>query len=112
MQWRDLSGPEKIRLFKNIDIPKYFPALAHVPILQDIWIEFWRIFSVLNDPVCPSEVCEDVKNWVRKFLKVYQTKNITPYIHFTFRSLWSIVKFTQQGLEKLNDTTTQHFFEK
>ena len=50
------------------------------------------------------------------FLKVYQTKNVTPYIHsFVFhvpefiQKYGSVCKFTQQGLEKLNDVTTQHF---
>lgn len=37
-QWRDLTGPEKIRLFKNINIPKVFPALPNAAVLQDIWI--------------------------------------------------------------------------
>ena len=94
MQWRDLSGPEKIRLFKNIDIPKYFPALAHAPILQD---EFWRIFSVLNDPVCPSEVCEDVKNWVTR-RKI--SHHIYIALHFTFRSLWRSTEVLSNSLSR------------
>lgn len=61
-----------------------------------------------------DDLQEDIKNWVKLFLRVYQTKNITPYVHsFAFHVPEFIRKygpqFTQQGLEKLNDLTTQHF---
>ena len=56
------------------------------------------------------------KSWVKNFLKIYQTKDITPYIHaFSMhipqflRLYGNIVSFTQQGLEKLNDLTTEYF---
>ena len=82
LQWRDLTGPEKIRLFKNIDKPKLFPALPNAAVLQDAWTEFWRLFNELGKPdINPRELQEDIKTWVRNFLKVYQTKNITPYVH-------------------------------
>ena len=81
MKWRDLTGPEKIRLFKNIDIPKFFLALQHGALLQDIWIKFWRLFNELGKTdIDTRELQEDIKNWVRNFVKVYQTKNITPYV--------------------------------
>ena len=50
------------------------------------------------------------------FLKQYQTKNITPYVHsFAFHvpefiaKFSSVCRFNQQGLEKLNDVTTQQY---
>ena len=56
------------------------------------------------------------KSWVTNFLKLYQTKDITPYIHaFSMnvpqflRLYGNIVSFSQQGLEKLNDPTTKYF---
>ena len=56
-----------------------------------------------------------IKNWVRLFLRVYQTM----YVHsFAFHvpefteKYGTICKFTQQGLEKLNDQTTQHIIAK
>ena len=54
------------------------------------------------------------KAWVRLFTSVYQTKDVTPYIHALgmhvseFLHLYgNIVMFNQQGLEKLNDLTTK-----
>ena len=116
MKWRDLSGPEKIRLFDNIDLPKYFPDIPNVSVIQDIWKEFWRLFKQLETVSNPKELQADIKNWVRLFLRIYQTKNVTPYVHsFAFHvpefteKYDTICKFTQQGLEKLNDLTTQHY---
>ena len=116
LQWRDLTGPEKVRLFKAIDLPKYFPGLKNIGAIQDIWKEFWRLFSKLEDPGDSDELQCDIKNWIKLFLKQYQTKNITPYMHaFAFhvpeflKKYGSICKFNQQGLEKLNDVSTQHF---
>ena len=63
LQWRDLTGPEKIRLFNNIDIPKHFPALPNAALLQDTWTEFWRLFNELgNSDIDPKELQEDIKN--------------------------------------------------
>jgi hypothetical protein len=104
LQWRDLTGPEKIVLF---NIPKFFPAVPNAVVIQDIWVEFWRLFRELGNHTNPSELQSETKNWVRH---VYQTKNITPYIHaFAFHvpefidRYGNICRFSQQGLEKLND---------
>ena len=116
MQWRDLSGREKIVLFKNIDIPKFFPAVSDAVVIQDICMEFWRLFKELESHINPSELQSEIKNWVRKFLRVYQRKNIIPYVHaFAFHvpefmeQYGTICKFSQQGLEKLNDITTKQY---
>lgn len=56
------------------------------------------------------------KSWVKLFNSLYQTKDVTPYMHAfamhvpEFLSLYgNINMFSQQGLEKLNDLTTIHF---
>ena len=45
LQFRDLTGPEKIRLFKNIDIPKLFPELCSKSELQKLWKDFFLWYS-------------------------------------------------------------------
>ena len=54
--------------------------------------------------------------WVTSFTSVYQAKDLTPYMHALAMDMeefiqlhGSVVKFTQQGLEKLNELTTKHF---
>ena len=64
----------------------------------------------------PHQLKMDIKNWVREFLTVYQTKNITPYMHSFANHVPEFIEcygniaiFTQEGLEKLNDITTKHY---
>ena len=116
LQWRDLTGPEKVRLFTAVDLPKYFPSLKNSSAIQDVWKEFWRLFTSLEEPGEVGELQKDIKCWVKLFLKLYQTKNVTPYIHsFAYHvpefieKYGNICKFNQQGLEKLNDVTTRHY---
>ena len=63
-----------------------------------------------------DEFERSVKSWVKKFTSLYQTKDVTPYIHAFamhvpqfLRLHGNISSFTQQGLEKLNDLTTKSY---
>ena len=116
LQWRDLTGPEKVKLFNSINFPEHFPMLKNSAAIQDIWKEFWRLYSNVEAYDTTTELQEDIKNWVKLFLQQYQTKNITPYIHAFVCHVpefighhGGICQFNQQGLEKLNDITTQHY---
>ena len=55
--------------------------------------------------------------WFKKFLKIYQTKDVTPYMHALyahvpqFLQLYSnIAHYTQQGMEKYNDRASKDYF--
>ena len=59
----------------------------------------------------------ETKEWVISFVSIYQTKDITPYMHafamyvpeFLRLHNGNICVFSQQGLEKLNDVSTKYF---
>ena len=117
LNWRDLTGPEKTRLFKNIDIPSLFPDLQTKDKLQKLWFDFFHLTEELGKVECEAaEIDRQAKAWVRLFTSVYQTKDVTLYMHALamhvpefIRLHGNIVIFTQQGLEKLNDVTTVQF---
>ena len=120
LKWRDLTGPEKHRLFARIDLPNAFPTIPHVQKIQCIWEEFRRLNSLLSsESFTESEIASftaSAKSWRSNFLEVYQSKDVTPYMHAFvchvpefLRIHGAIVPFTQQGLEKLNDSLTQFF---
>ena len=77
------------------------------------------IFQRIKKPRLVQSHCSlqsDIKEWVRDFLTVYQTKNVTPYMHSFanhapefIKHYGDVAKFTQEGLEKLNDITTKHY---
>lgn len=78
------------------------------------------MFSKGPDNITDEDICNfesQSRQWVQKFIQVYQTKAITPYIHAMsnhvgefMRIHGSILPFTQQGLEKFNDVMTKQYF--
>ena len=116
-QYRDLTGPEKIRVFENINIPLLFPFLPNKEKLQTLWSTFYQLMKEIDKKDCDADKIDvDTKSWVTSFTSLYQKKDVTPYMHcFAMhtcefvRLYGNIVTFTQQGLEKLNDLTTKQF---
>ena len=43
LKYQDLTGPEKVRLFKNINIPSLFPTLSNKEKLQSLWVTFFYV---------------------------------------------------------------------
>ena len=120
LQWRDLMGPEKHVVFEKIALPELFPKLQNIKATQKLWDDFRQLYSVLQmECVSTNEAetfHEDAKKWVLDFTAIYQSKNVTPYIHIMAMHVpefllkyKNLVLFTQQGMEKLNDQTTIDF---
>ena len=91
--------------------------------MQDLWNRFLKINELLS--ARPKDITEDViqkyesmsREWGMKFLEVYQTKEVTPYRHVMICHVGEfmhihgcLIYFTQQGLEKYNDTMTKDYF--
>jgi len=122
LKWRDLTGPEKIRVFNNIDFNHLFPDMPQVTKIQEIWEQFYDIYKALqsNKTITTSKLNEfqdKLKQWMILFISVYQTTHVTPYMHVMvthvpeFLKLYGcIAPFSQQGLEKLNDEITKSYF--
>ena len=63
-----------------------------------------------------ADIDVKAKAWVTSFTSTYQAKDVTPYMHALAMHMQeliplygSVVRFTQQGFEKLNDLTTMHY---
>ena len=119
LKWRDLTGTEKLKLFKQIDIPNLFPGYPNGDNVQGIWRRFFNIYNLLREKnnMNSDEFKLATKQWLQEFLEVYQTKQATPYIHLLTNHIvemmdthGSLAPFTQQGVEKLNDIITQEYF--
>ena len=116
--YRDLMGPEKVRLHKSINIPVLFPALNKKEQLGRLWNDFFSLINNINNEEFANieELRTSIKEWVKLFLFIYQSKDVTPYIHAFMMHVpefialhGNLVSFTQQGLEKLNDFSTKQF---
>ncbi len=120
LKWRDLTGPEKIRLFKIINILPLFPNIKDASKVQFIWAELMELYNILRCTKLLThtdihDLTTRVKTWLSVFLYVYQTKHVIPYTHIfvnhapEFLNLCrSLSPFSQQGLEKLNDNITEN----
>ena len=114
-------GPEKIRIFEKLDVMQWLSDMPNVGTIQIIWMKFYDIYKIINssNPVATCSMQElqcKLKTYMSLFTSIYQTKNVTPYIHVLithipeFLDMYrAIVAFSQQGLEKLNDEVTQDF---
>ena len=105
-----MTGPEKYRLFSNVDWPCIFPQLPNVEIVQQLWCQFFQLISTIRTNSIGAEEIDkfetESKAWLTCFLSIYQTKNVTPYIHLMVAHLPEFLRihgpispFTQQGLE-------------
>ena len=58
LKWRDLSGPEKYKLFWNVDLTNLFPNLPNMEIVQRIWTQFLLLNeSIRSESLSPAEIC-------------------------------------------------------
>jgi len=122
LKWRDLTGPEKLKLFKHIEIPDLFPKLSNGQKVQQLWKNLQNIYETLWLPknfnkAEIKEFAKTAKKWVRDFTDIYQSRHITPYMHVLWahtpmflEKFGSLAIFSQQGLEKLNDEITKAYF--
>ena len=97
--------------------------VSYIVTIQVLWtslVELNKSFSKPPGQISSADIEAfeaQAKQWVSNFIDVYQTKNVTPYIHAMFNHVGefmrvhgSILAFTQQGLEKMNDVMTKHYF--
>ena len=103
-------------------MPELFPTLNKVEDIQKLWDGLSSIYKLLWLPKNMNEKEIDdftnkVTTWMTLFTSVYHTRHVTPYMHILsvhipslLRDTGSLAKFSQQGLEKLNDDLTKDYF--
>ena len=121
LQYRDLTGPEKLLVIENINIEQLLPSYNGAEKLQCVWKNFLLLYTNMRQTFYTIEeidaFSQSVHNWIQDFLSIYQTKDITPYIHAFYchvpqflRLYGNIDHFNQQGLEKYNDQSSKDYF--
>jgi hypothetical protein len=119
---RDLSGGEKETLFTKMKIAELFPDLPETQLVDFLWTEFFYIYNAVKRNLLAEVIAPDVikirtREWLTAYVKLYDKKHVTPYIHAFAFHLHEMIQihgdvnlFNQQGMEKLNDLTTQQYF--
>ena len=86
--------------------------------LFKIWDHFYKTYSdVKKNLLTHDQTAEKTFRWAKMFFSIYHLSDFTPYMHIFSSHLHQFVKihsgvndFNTQGLEKLNDFTTVHYF--
>ena len=81
LKWRDLTGPEKYRLFKVVNLIALFPLIPRIDEIQKLWASFYDIIKTLHSDCDHVTVASSAEAWVIHFCSLYQTKHVTPYVH-------------------------------
>ena len=80
LEYRDLTGPEKLLLFQHINFHLLLPEFHDVYKLWALWGNFIDIIGDLklnytsDDAI--SNLKDKIKKWFQKFLDLYQAKDI------------------------------------
>ena len=114
LEYRDLTGPEKLRVIQNINFQALLPNFEDHKKLEKIWNDFMEIIGDLkldlptDEPI--AALTAKVKSWFQQFLSLYQAKDVTPYMHALYHHIPEFLKlyinvahFKQQGMEKYNE---------
>ncbi|KAJ8031139.1 hypothetical protein HOLleu_27773 [Holothuria leucospilota] len=95
------------------------PNHPKLPEIKVLWQSFGEIMLNVKSAGTTDEtsLAEKCKEWVTLFCKVYQAKDVTPYMHIlmfhipeSIRIHGNINVFSQQGMEKMNDFVTSWYF--
>jgi hypothetical protein len=87
IQFRQLNGVEKLKVFSRIDLVSLFPNLENVTNIQYLWRNLYVIISKLRSGCFEDKLkfAEEIKlstsRWLDIFIKTYHEAHITPYIH-------------------------------
>ena len=121
-----INGDQCLEALRTIDFNRMFPAEAFPEFKRNlndttmIHRMFYKIFIKIKDNYYIGkidELIDDTESWRQAFLKVYQDKDFTPYMHLLVSHMGFYVErhgdvdiFNIQGLEKLNDHTSTEYF--
>ena len=67
LKLRDLTGPEKYKLFPKINITELFPNLPNASTIQEIWNSFMKLNKIIHSQVVPSIEIENFRVQRRGF---------------------------------------------
>ena len=118
LQYRDLTGPEKLLLFQNIKIKELLLQDKDAEQLHSVSSTFLNLYSKLGNTFLADQVerCEQkIQKWTQDFLQLFQTRDVTPYMHAfwchipQFLHLYGNIS-NQQGVEKCNEQMSKDYF--
>lgn len=118
LEYRELTGPEKLKFLSSFNASDFFSDETRAHCVQKVWNNFRELNEIIKgDAPNPDNIETLAKDWCKLYVDTYQARDITPYMHVLrfhvgelVRLHGNIIKYSQQGLEKLNDIVTKQYF--
>ena len=114
-EFRTFRGDELLRIFSIANLETLFPGMRNISYISSIWSQFYNLIMEIRNNQTDS-IEERLFEWLALFLLTYMPNHITPYIHSFVFHIPEFIKlhgdvnlFNLQGLEKLNDISTQNY---
>ncbi len=120
--WTSLRATDRKVMCENLDVVALLGPGKKAVILQ----ELFRTLSVHNKQLRARKLWsdqeisvfeEEARDYMRKFLSVFPTKHVTPYMHIYANHMGellmehrSLLPFIQEPIEKYNDVNKSMFF--
>ena len=122
LEYKDLTGPEKLHVFQHINFQVLLPHYKHVKELEKLWRDFIDIIGDLKLDFPTEESIKQLQiklqTWFQQFLHIYQAKDVTTYMHAIYHNIPEFLRlyqnvafFNQQGMEKYNDIASKDYFQ-
>ena len=121
LEYRDLTGPEKLLLFQKINILDLMEDEVKGITIQKLWDNFSKLICEIKEDFREDSKIElyaaAIKSWISEYNDIYTAASVTPYMHAFSQHIPEFLKlygniniFNQQGLEKYNDQSSRDYF--
>lgn len=118
LKFRTFNERELFKIFEKCILSLLFPTMTKIIEITSLWNDFFFIYRSLKENEFESleNLKEQLHHWLNLFKICYPSDFITPYMHAFVVHIPEFIQihgnlnlFSLQGLEKLNDITTQNF---
>lgn len=105
LSYTSLMGPDKLKLFQDIDLTAIFQSTIRATQTQDLWNQFNKLYNLLHKKkTTGTEFREKAQDWLTSFLApsqgrpnsgdfirgMYRVQDLTPYIHVLFVNTFKV----------------------
>jgi len=116
--FRELRGNDKLVVLDKLDLVKLFPDMEDVKSKNDVINDFNLIYLSVRDNILNAENIQILTTqFMKDYTETFMINSLTPYLHcfichmHQFRFIHGDFNlFNMQGLEKLNDITSEQVF--
>ncbi len=135
LSYTSLMGPDKLKVFRDLDLTAIFQSTIRATQTRDLWNQFNELYHLLQNKTTIGRIFHDkVQSWLTSFLApsqgrpnrsdfvrgMYRMQDITPYIHVLVNHVpefldihhdFGLAAFSCSAVEKKNHLQVCQYFQ-